>query len=191
MLTTTPLRAALRRAAALLTTTAAATAAVACGAGHGHTPEELDAMIADRVRDSASSEPSALPDTVFDPDTYMCSPAVDSPTTDTWRTETPRSAVSPGAPARLGVLAGEDTEVTRVTVAVLSPDGSSSSADVVLSPGAWSHVDYPEDFTATATTDEPDPAIGSEEGRTDGVHTVIWSDGDSGTPLTCDGFSVG
>ncbi|WP_116244009.1 hypothetical protein [Nocardiopsis sp. FIRDI 009] len=184
MLTTTPLSAALRRAAALLAPAAALVSAAACGGGHGYTPEELDAMIADQVRASASSEPTALPDTVFDPDTFMCSPAVDSPTPDTWRTKAPRTDVSPGAPVRLGLLAAESTGVTGVTVTVLAPDGSSSSADATLSPGSWSHVDYPEDFTA--------PAEGATVAApTDGVHTVIWSDSASGAPLTCDGFSVG
>ncbi|MEV2274077.1 hypothetical protein AB0I72_00695 [Nocardiopsis sp. NPDC049922] len=173
MQTSTPLLAALCGSALLLT---------GCGGGHGHTPEELDEMIADTVRASAEADPSALPDAVFDPDTFMCSPAVDSPTSDTWRTEAPRSGVTPGEPVRLGVLADEDTDVSGVTVTVRAADGTSSSADADLVRESWSHVDYPQDFTPAAD--------GSPDGPTEGVHTVIWSDSASGTALTCDGFTV-
>ncbi|WP_262391520.1 hypothetical protein [Nocardiopsis sp. CNR-923] len=130
--TSKPLLAALCGSALLLT---------GCGGGHGHTPEELDEMIADTVRASAEADPSALPDAVFDPDTFMCSPAVDSPASDVWRTEAPRSGTTPGEPVRLGVLADGDTDVSDVTVTVLAADeASSAEADLVQAPGPTSNI---------------------------------------------------
>ncbi|MFD3688949.1 hypothetical protein ACFWTE_29500 [Nocardiopsis sp. NPDC058631] len=169
MLTTKPLGAALCGAAVLLVT--------ACGGGHGYSPEELNEMIVDTVRASArdSADGPGGPETLFDPTTYMCTPAVDARTTDAWRTTAPRSPVDLGDSVELGVLAPESAEASSVTASVIGPGRGSAAAVADTEPGEWSSVRYPDDFEASAES---------------GVHTVIWSDTESGTPLTCDGFEV-
>jgi len=169
VLTTKPLGAALCGAAVLLVT--------ACGGGHGYSPEELNDMIVDTVRASAREGAGGLgvPDTLFDPTTYMCTPAVDDRSTDAWRTTAPRSPVDVGDSVELGVLVPEDAEASAVTASVIGPGGGAAAAGTDAEPGEWSRVRYPDDFDESAES---------------GVHTVVWSDAESGTPLTCDGFEV-
>ncbi|MCK9870654.1 hypothetical protein MRI28_13575 [Nocardiopsis dassonvillei] len=170
MLNTTPLRAVLCAAAVLLAT--------ACGGGHGHGPEQLGEMIADTVRSSVRGEGPGLgvPDTAFDPARYLCVPAVDGRTARLWRTEAPRTAAD--GPVELGVLAPEDADTRSVTVSVIGPRGGTAATEAAVSPGEWTRVRYPDDFEGAGG----DPSAG--------VHTVVWSDTGSGTPLTCDGFEA-
>lgn len=154
-------------------------AATACGGGHGYTPDELDAMIADSVR---TGGPEAGPasdagDAVFDPDLLLCTPAVDTagvPGEDAWRTEAPRTAVGEG-PVELGLLPPRDVDATAVTVTVRTPGGDLHTLETDTVPGEWSHVRYPE---------------GTGSDLAPGVYTAVWSDTATGTPLTCDGFEV-
>ncbi|MEU0488262.1 hypothetical protein ABZ249_03470 [Nocardiopsis sp. NPDC006139] len=153
--------------------------ATACGGGHGHTPDELDAMIADSVRDGGPGSGPAVDagDTVFDPDLLLCTPAVDTagvPGGDAWRTEAPRTAVGEG-PVELGLLPPEDVEPTAVTVTVRTPGDDLHTLETDTAPGEWSHVRYPEKGGSDLAA---------------GVYTVLWSDTATGTPLTCDGFEV-
>ncbi|GAA0983166.1 hypothetical protein GCM10009551_029260 [Nocardiopsis tropica] len=169
MLTMKTLGTALCGAAVLLVT--------ACGGGHGYSPEELNEMIADAVRTSARDGVGGLgvPDTSFDPTTYMCAPAVDAPDAGSWRTEAPRSPADRGEAVELGVLVPADAGASSLTASVIGPGGESSTAGAEAVPGEWSRLRYPDDFGARAES---------------GVHTVVWSDTESGTPLTCDGFEV-
>ncbi|WP_306366313.1 hypothetical protein [Nocardiopsis sp. CC223A] len=154
-------------------------AATACGGGHGYTPDELDAMIADSVRTDGPGAESA-PDAdgaVFDPDLLMCTPAVDTagvPGEGAWRTEAPRAAVGEG-PVDLGLLPPEGVGPTTVTVTVRTPGDDLHTLETDTVPGEWVHVRYPE-----------------EDGfdLPPGVYTALWSDAATGTPLTCDGFEV-
>lgn len=174
MPTTKPLRAALCGVAVLLLT--------ACGAdGHGYSPDELNEMIADTVRASTRDGADGLgvPDTVFDPVTYMCSPAVDARAADDpWRTEAPRSPAAPDDPVELGVLVPDGTATAALTASVIGPEGEAAATDADAAPGEWTRLDYPDDF---------DDADASAES---GVYTVVWSDAATATPLTCDGFEL-
>ncbi|PDP86819.1 hypothetical protein CQJ94_14460 [Glycomyces fuscus] len=171
MLTTKPLRAALCAAAALLAT--------ACGGGQGHGPEQLREMIADTVSSSVRGEGPGLgvPGTAFDPSRYPCVPSVDRRTADPWRTEVPRSKTR--GPVELGVLAPEGGDTVSVTVSVVGPDGGTAVTEAAVASGDWTRVRYPDDF------DGAEAAAPSA-----GAHTVVWSDGGSGAPLTCDGFEA-
>lgn len=166
------------RTTALLGAAALLLAATACGGGHGYTPGELDAMIADAARvDGPGSGATAPPDTVFDPGLLLCTPAVDAagvPGEGAWRTEAPRTAVGEG-PVELGLLPPEDVDPTAVTLTVRTPGGDLHTLETDTSPGEWTHVRYPEQ----GGSDLPG-----------GVYTAIWSETATGTPLTCDGFEV-
>ncbi|WP_159940516.1 MULTISPECIES: hypothetical protein [unclassified Nocardiopsis] len=148
----------------------------ACGGGHEHSPERLAEMIAEGVRTSVQGGAPGLglPDTAFDPSRYTCVPPVEAPGTDPWRTEAPRSEAD--GSVELGVLVPEGTDTTSVTASVTGPGGEGATATATAVPGEWTRIGYPDDFA-----EAPDsPAAGT--------HTVIWSDGDSGAPLTCDDF---
>ncbi|MDT0331605.1 hypothetical protein [Nocardiopsis lambiniae] len=172
MPTLTPLSGRLGATAVLLLTT------VACGGGHGYTPDELDAMIADSVRASdTDAAPTAPPETVFDPGLLLCVPAVDTaevPGEGAWRTEAPRADVEEG-PVELGILPPDDVDPAPVTVTVRTPDDDVHTLETDTAPGEWSHVRYPEQ---------------GEGGPPPGVYTVLWSESTTGTPLTCDGFEM-
>jgi hypothetical protein len=151
-----------------------------CATGHGHTPEELGEMIADTVRASAETGVPGLgvTDTAFDPARFLCDPAVDSPGTGSWRTEAPREGTGADEAADLGILPAEgagDAGIAAVAATVIGPDGSSTTAEADLVPDEWTRLDYPGDFGA-------DPAAG--------VHTVVWTEAEAGTPLACDGFTL-
>ncbi|ADH69189.1 hypothetical protein [Nocardiopsis dassonvillei] len=102
--------------------------------------------------------------------------AVDGRTARLWRTEAPRTAAD--GPVELGVLAPEDADTDSVTVSVIGPRGGTAATEAAVSPGEWTRVRYPDDFEGAGG----DPSTG--------VHTVVWSDTGSGTPLTCDGFEA-
>ncbi|MFE1170175.1 hypothetical protein [Nocardiopsis sp. NPDC058789] len=174
MLTTTThrLRAVALCGAALLLSTG-------CGQGHGHTPQQLSEMIADTVRDAAASGPLGLgvPDTLFDPARYACSPAVDPGLPGGWRSEAPREAVQDGDPVELGLSDAEGAHSGQVAATVTGPSGENSTAEAGTSDGGWARLDYPDAFD------------GAEE-LTTGVYTVVWSDAGTGAPITCDGFEV-
>ncbi|WP_436886468.1 hypothetical protein [Nocardiopsis dassonvillei] len=166
------------RTAARLGAAALLLSATACGGGHGHTPDELDAMIADSARTGGpGAGPTAPPDTVFDPALLMCAPAVDTagaPGGGAWRTEAPRAAAGRG-PVELGLLPPEGADPTAVTLTVRAPDDTVDVLETDTTPGEWTHVRYPGDE-------------GSE--LAPGVYTALWSEATTGTPLTCDGFEV-
>lgn len=171
VLNPTPLRALLCGALVLL--------AGGCASGHGHTPEELSEMIADTVRATTGAPGLGVPDTAFDPARFLCDPAVDSPGSGSWRTEAPREEAAPDEPVGLGLLPAEDTGTDSgtdtVAATVVGPDGGATTAEADLVPDDWTRLAYPDDFRAESAT---------------GVHTVVWTDADSGTPLACDGFTV-
>lgn len=193
MLNPTPLRAVVCAVLVLL--------AGGCTTGHGHTPEELGEMIADTVRATSGAPGLGVPDTAFDPARFLCEPAVDSPGSGDWRTDAPRGAdgtdeadgtTSPGeatspdgtdGTVELGLLPAEDTgDVSRAAVAtgtvaatVIGPDGGSATAETDLAADEWTRLAYPDDFGADAAP---------------GVHTVVWTDAGTGTPLACDGFTL-
>lgn len=166
-----------RRAVALCA--AALLLATGCGQGHGQTPQQLSEMIADTVRDSAASGPLGLgvPDTLFDPARYTCSPAVDPGLPGGWRSEAPRKAVADGDPVELGLSDSEGGHSGPVAATVTDPAGESSTAEADPSGGDWARLDYPDAFDGAADL-------------TTGVYTVVWSDAGTGAPITCDGFEV-
>ncbi|MEU3016188.1 MULTISPECIES: hypothetical protein [unclassified Nocardiopsis] len=174
MLTTTTHR---RRAVALCG--AALLLATGCAQGHGHTPTQLTEMIADTVRDPALSGPVGLgvPDTLFDPSLYACSPAVDPAHPGGWRSDAPRRPVEEGDPVGLGLSDSEGAHSGSVAATVTDPEGEATSAEAELSGDAWARLDYPGDFDGA-----DGPAVG--------VYTVLWSDSGTGAPITCDGFTV-
>lgn len=150
-----------------------------CAAGHGHTPEELSEMIADTVRATTGSPALGVPDTAFDPARFLCEPAVDAPGAGSWRTEAPREEAAPDAPVELGLLPAEDAgaapETDTVAATVIGPDGGSATAEADPVADEWTRLVYPDDFGA---------------GSGPGVHTVVWTDAGTGTPLACDGFTI-
>nr|WP_191268398.1 hypothetical protein [Nocardiopsis terrae] len=152
--------------------------ATACGEGHGHSPRQLSEMIAETVRESADSGLPGLgmPDTLFDPARYACTPAVDPELPGGWRSVAPRAAAGGGEPVELGLTDSEAEHSDPVLASVTGPDGETASAEADLTGDAWARLDYPEDFGAGETVP--------------GVYTVVWSDSRSGAPLTCDGFEV-
>ncbi|WP_460776675.1 hypothetical protein [Nocardiopsis nanhaiensis] len=157
--------------------------ATACGEGHGHSPQQLSEMIAETVRDSTDSADSALPglgvpDTAFDPARYACAPAVDPAIPGSWRSEAPRAEVEAADEdtVELGLSDSEGQHSGAVLVTVIDPDGGTTSHEAELADGEWAHLDYPDDF--------------GSDGLAPGVHTVLWSDAESGAPITCDGFEV-
>ncbi|WP_304451723.1 hypothetical protein [Nocardiopsis sp. YSL2] len=171
MLTPTPLRAVLCGALVLLVG--------GCATGHGHTPEELSEMIADTVRATTGSPALGVPDTAFDPARFLCDPAVDSPAAGSWRTEAPRGEADPDDAVELGLLPGSDAgtrpEAGTVAATVVGPDGGSATAEADLVADEWTRLAYPDDFGADSAP---------------GVHTVVWTDAETGTPLACDGFTL-
>ncbi|NYJ36436.1 hypothetical protein [Nocardiopsis aegyptia] len=171
VLNPTPLRAVLCGALVLL--------AGGCATGHGHTPEELSEMIADTVRTTSGAPGLGVPDTAFDPARFLCEPAVDSPGSGSWRTEAPREPSAPDEAVELGLLpadgAGTDHGTAAVAATVVGPDGGAATAEADLTAEEWTRLVYPDDFGT-------DPAPG--------VHTVVWTDADTGTPLACDGFAL-
>ncbi|SHI97911.1 hypothetical protein SAMN05421803_10354 [Nocardiopsis flavescens] len=166
------------RACALLGAAALVLTVAACGDGHGYTPDELDGMVADSAgADGPGSGATAPPETVFDPELLLCTPAVDTagvPGEGSWSTEAPRSAVGEG-PVELGLLPPEDVEPTGVTITVRTPADEIHVLETDTVPGEWAHVRYPEEDGAELAP---------------GVYTAVWSDTATGTPLTCDGFEV-
>lgn len=147
--------------------------ATGCSEGHGHSPEQLDAMIADQARDSNDAEEGGPPDSRFDPETLMCEPAVD--TSGGWRTEAPRDAVEEG-PVELGAKAAEDTDVAGAEVTVVGPDDEPVTAAAPVEGTEWATVEFPDDFEGAQLAS--------------GVHTVLWTDEENGSPLACDGFEA-
>lgn len=144
-----------------------------CSEGHGHSPEQLEAMIADQARGANDTEEGSLPDPRFDPETLMCEPAVE--TVGGWRTEAPRNAVEE-APVELGIKASEDTDTTGAEVTVVGPDEEPVTSTVPVEGTEWAVVEFPDDFESAQLTS--------------GVHTVLWLDGESGSLLACDGFKA-
>jgi hypothetical protein len=157
-------------AAALLLSTA-------CGEGHGHTPQQLSEMIAETVRGSAGTDALGLgvPDTAFDPARYACTPAVDPGLPGDWLSQAPRVAVGEGGPAGLG-LADAEGHSGPVLATVTDPSGETAAAETEIFEGEWVRLDYPGAFDGAALVP--------------GVYTVVWSDAESGAPITCDGFEV-
>ncbi|GAA1461282.1 hypothetical protein NE857_28455 [Nocardiopsis exhalans] len=151
--------------------------ATACGQSHGHTPQQLSEMIAETVRDSAGAGSLGLgiPDTAFDPARFACAPAVDPELPGGWRSQAPRAAVEDGEPVELGLSDTQGHSGT-VTAAVTGPDGETALAEAALGEGEWIHLDYPDAFDGAELVP--------------GVYTVVWSDTESGAPITCDGFEV-
>lgn len=148
--------------------------ATGCSEGHGHSPEQLDAMIAEEARESNNAEEDSLPESRFDPEALMCEPAVDAP--GGWRTEVPRDTVEEG-PVELGAKASEDTDITGVEITVVGPDDEPVTAAAPVEGQEWAVVEFPDDFEGAELTS--------------GVHTVLWTDEESGSPLACDGFETG
>ena len=159
---------------------AAVLLATGCGEGHGHSPQQLSEMIAETVRDSADTGMPGLgvPDTAFDPTRFSCAPAVDPEIPGSWRSEAPRTAVEveEGETVELGLSDSEGDHSGSVVVTVIDADGETAAVEAELVDGKWTHLDYPDDF-------------GSDE-LAPGVHTVVWSDAESGAPITCDGFEA-
>jgi|SRR5690625_1386428 len=148
--------------------------ATGCSEGHGHSPEQLDAMIAEEARESNDAEEGGPPESRFDPDSLLCEPAVDA--VGGWRTEAPRNAVEEG-PVELGAMASQETDVTGVEVTVVGPDEEPLTAAAPVEGNDWTTVEFPGDFEGAELTS--------------GVHTVLWADEESGSPLACDGFEAG
>ena len=148
--------------------------ATGCSEGHGHSPEQLDAMIAEEARESNDAEEGGPPEARFDPESLMCEPAVD--TSGSWRTEAPRNAVEEG-PVELGAMASEETDVTGAEVTVVGPDEEPLTAATAVEGDEWAVVEFPDDFEGAELTS--------------GVHTVLWTDEESGAQLACDGFEAG
>lgn len=150
----------------------------ACGESHGHTPQQLSEMIAETVRDSAGSGPLGLgvPDTAFDPARYTCAPAVDPELPGGWLSQAPRAAVEDRDPVELGLSDSESEHSGPVVASVTGPAGETATAEADLAEGEWTRLDYPDAFD------------GGE--LVPGVYTVVWSDSESGAPITCDGFEV-
>ncbi|WP_033352846.1 hypothetical protein [Nocardiopsis xinjiangensis] len=147
--------------------------ATGCSEGHGHSPEQLDAMIAEEARESNGAEGGGPPESRFDPESLMCEPAVDA--SGGWRTEAPREAVEEG-PVELGAMASEETDVTGTEVTVVDPDGEPLTAATAVEEDEWAVSEFPDDFEGAELTS--------------GVHTVLWADEESGAQLACDGFEV-
>ncbi|MBQ1084622.1 hypothetical protein [Nocardiopsis sp. B62] len=153
--------------------------ATGCAQSHGHSPQQLSEMIADTVRDSAASGPLGLgvPDTLFDPARYSCSPAVDPALPGGWRSEAPRETVEDEKTVELGLSDSEGDHSGPVAATVTDPSGEIATAEAEPDDSGWARLVYPDAFD------------GAEELAT-GVHTVVWSDAGTGAPITCDGFEV-
>nr|WP_051049556.1 hypothetical protein [Nocardiopsis ganjiahuensis] len=160
--------------------------ATACGESHGHTPQQLSEMIAETVRASAETGPLGLgvPDTAFDPARYACAPAVDPGLPGAWRSRAPRKEVGDGEPVALG-LSDTEGHSGPVVASVTDPAGETATAEAGLAEGEWANLEYPDAFDGGT-------GAGADGGTLEpGVYTVVWSDAESGAPITCDGFEVG
>lgn len=145
--------------------------AAGCSEGHGHSPEQLDEMIAQDARESNEAEEGELPDSRFDPDALMCEPAVEGP--EGWSTEVPRKAVDVGEDTvELVAHPPEETEVTGIVVTVVGPE----EGTVTAGTEGEGPVTFPDDF--------------EDAELVPGVHTVLWADQEGGNPLACDGFEA-
>ncbi|WP_328807022.1 hypothetical protein [Nocardiopsis coralli] len=147
--------------------------ATACSEGHGHSPEQLDAMIAEDAREANGAEEDGLPESRFDPDTLLCEPDVDA--AGGWRTDVPRRAVEEG-PVALSAHAPEDADTTGTEVVVVGPDEEPVTAAAAVEDGEVAPVEFPDDFEGA--------------GLAAGTHTVLWTDEETGTALACDGFEA-
>ncbi len=166
----------------------------ACGESHGHTPEQLSEMIAETVRDSAGTGSLGLgvPDTAFDPARYSCAPAVDPQLPGDWRSQAPRTGAGDGDPVTVGLSEADGSHSGPVLATVTGPTGETATAGADLTEGDWALLEYPSAFDgATDGGVGGSAGGGAEEGTlAPGVYTVVWSDAESGAPITCDGFEV-
>jgi hypothetical protein len=94
------------------------------------------------------------------------------------QTSAPRTPVSPGGEAEIG-LRDRSGPVARAVVAeVTAPNGARALRDARLDGRAWTYLDFPSDFPGAEGTDRH------------GTYRVRWRNG-GGAALACDGFVVG
>lgn len=145
-----------------------------CAEGRADPSERLGELITDTVNTTDENVPSlGLTDGLYDPVRHICAPTIDA--SGDWRTQAPGRLVEEG-PVELGVHGAEGIDATELVVTVVAPDGERFTTGDDFVAGEWSRTVYPDDFT--------------DAGLEPGVHSVIWSDGQSRAPLACDGFEV-